>query len=244
MNFLLTNDDGYKNPYFEQTKEALKKYGEVYVSAPMVQRSGASCSLKLDGPKKVLYLDDKSIAIDGTPADCVSMGLEYFKNVKFDYVVSGTNEGLNISYDTIFSGTVGAVLVASSLGLKGLALSACFNETPSQVYNKTIDALDFVFKNNLFEHAIILSINYPIKEYEKGLGFKLGHIYNSPTIDFVKFDGELVDSERLYSIKRGVLKDSDAYYTNSGYYSITPLSITYEDNKQSKILEKVLEELN
>ena len=244
MKFLLTNDDGFRSQYFQKTKEALLKFGEVYVAAPMTQRSGASVSLNLDDQKRVMALDDKTLIIDGTPADCVGMGLEYFKKIKFDYVVSGTNQGLNVSYDTLYSGTIGATLVAASLGFKALALSATYDDKPEKIYNKTIEVIDFVFKNKLFDHAVILSVNYPVRKYEKGLGFKLGHIYNSPTIDVVSFDGELAKANRLCNVERGVEHDSDAYFTSNGYYSITPLSVTLENHSQSQLLEKVLEELN
>ena len=241
MKILLVNDDGYTHPHFIKTKEVLEKYADVYVSAPLTQRSGASMSINMENKFPIEIIDDKSIAVASTPADCVSTGLFYFHDVKFDLVVSGTNDGYNASYDTLFSGTLGATLVARMSGIKAIALSADFNE--ANIEEKIDEAISFIFKNHLMDYADILSVNFPRPKFKKGLGFKIGHIYNEPLSDSVTFKDDMAFSNRVH-IDRGVIDDSDYYYVNNGYYSITPISATFEDKKSSSKLEDLINSLD
>ncbi|MGK0476225.1 MAG: 5'-nucleotidase, partial [Oleispira sp.] len=76
MAFLLSNDDGAHAPGLAQLSASLKEAGyECHIIAPDRDRSGVSNSLTLDRPLHPLYLDNGFIAINGTPTDCVHLGL-------------------------------------------------------------------------------------------------------------------------------------------------------------------------
>ena len=60
---------------------------------------------------------------DGTPTDCVRVGLLGGLAVGADLVVSGINHGANVADDVVYSGTVGAALEAAVLGTSALCLS-------------------------------------------------------------------------------------------------------------------------
>jgi 5'-nucleotidase len=65
----------------------------------------------------------KIYAVDGTPADCVKLGLaECFKTPP-DWVIAGINPGSNIGIDINYSGTVGAAREGALNGISGLAAS-------------------------------------------------------------------------------------------------------------------------
>ena len=54
MRILLSNDDGYFAPGLRHLAEALPQVGEITVVAPERDRSGASNSLTLDRPLKLV----------------------------------------------------------------------------------------------------------------------------------------------------------------------------------------------
>ena len=113
MNILLVNDDGYKCEGINILFNKLQKYGNVIMVAPKEFMSAKSCSLTLKSSLEFKEFDKNKYYLSGFPADCVSFAFWYFKDIKFDLVVSGCNDGPNISYDTLYSGTIGACLQAS-----------------------------------------------------------------------------------------------------------------------------------
>ncbi len=127
---LLTNDDGIQSPGLWAAAEALSKLGFVHVAAPRDQFSGAGRSLPIttDGviqPQEV-YVDGKTwqvYAVGGTPAQTVLHGVLEILPEKPALVVSGINYGENLGTGITASGTVGAALEASALGLPALAIS-------------------------------------------------------------------------------------------------------------------------
>ena len=75
MNILVTNDDGIGAPGIKALAEALTELGDVIVVAPDRERSAAGHSLTLHSPLRVFELRDRWFAVDGTPTDCVNMGI-------------------------------------------------------------------------------------------------------------------------------------------------------------------------
>ena len=63
------------------------------------------------------------LACDGTPSDCVRIGLLGVRGAAPDLVVSGVNCGANMGADVTYSGTVGAALEAALRGRPALAFS-------------------------------------------------------------------------------------------------------------------------
>jgi 5'-nucleotidase len=122
---LVTNDDGIHSPGIVALAEALEAIGDVTVVAPAHEMSAASRSLTLGRPLRVDRIDDRHFAVDGTPADCVTLAM----NLIFDggdapvLVVSGINKGGNLGEDVTYSGTVAGALEASVYGLPGIAVS-------------------------------------------------------------------------------------------------------------------------
>jgi 5'-nucleotidase len=122
---LVTNDDGIHSPGIVALAEALAEIGEVTVVAPAHEMSAASRSLTLARPLRVDRIDDRHYAVDGTPADCVTlaMNLIFADGDLPTLVVSGINKGGNLGEDVTYSGTVAGALEASVYGLPGIAVS-------------------------------------------------------------------------------------------------------------------------
>ncbi|MFC2088978.1 5'/3'-nucleotidase SurE, partial [Calditrichota bacterium] len=60
---------------------------------------------------------------NGTPADCVKLGIRCLMDERPDIVVSGINQGPNTAINIIYSGTVSAAAEAVIMGIPALALS-------------------------------------------------------------------------------------------------------------------------
>jgi 5'-nucleotidase len=123
MKILVTNDDGIHAPGIHCLAEALKKVGEVAVVAPDRERSAVGHALTLHHPLRALHLGPNMFAVDGTPTDCVNLGIHNLLSFKPDIVVSGINRGANLGDDVTYSGTVAAAMEATLMGIPSFAVS-------------------------------------------------------------------------------------------------------------------------
>lgn len=137
---LVTNDDGVASPGLAALVRGVAGPGRrVVVAAPASDQSGTSAAVAPrppDGvriePVSVPGLEgpgfDELIAysVDGPPALAVlgaRLGELGGSAASASVVASGINLGRNTGVAVLFSGTVGAALAASNLGLSGLAMS-------------------------------------------------------------------------------------------------------------------------
>lgn len=123
MNILVTNDDGIHAAGIRALAEAMKELGMVTVVAPDRERSAAGHSLTLNSPLRIFELHKGWYAVDGTPTDCVNMGVHSMLPATPDLVVSGINHGANLGDDVTYSGTVAAAMEATLMGIPAIAFS-------------------------------------------------------------------------------------------------------------------------
>lgn len=124
MRILVANDDGIYSPGIAALAQVAKKFGDVRVVAPDVERSSAGHSITpsrplLYKPTRLQNLD--AYRVNGTPADCVALGVYHWEHV--DVVLSGVNLGTNLGNSVWHSGTLAAAKQAVLFGLRGLAFS-------------------------------------------------------------------------------------------------------------------------
>jgi 5'-nucleotidase len=131
---LLTNDDGLSSPGLLALARAMRSVAETFVVAPEQERSAASHSITLHKPLRAVggTLGDTGVpawATNGTPADCVVLGVLDLLGTPPDVVVSGINVGANLGMDLIYSGTVSGAVEAVLFGIPAIAISvASFTE--------------------------------------------------------------------------------------------------------------------
>jgi 5'-nucleotidase len=144
VRILVTNDDGVRAPGLAALTRALVAWAdaevgdgpgsphEVIVVAPSSNYSGASAAVGsvtdgmtityqravVDGAGTV-----EAYGLDASPALSVIAGALGAVGPKPDLVVSGINHGVNVGRSVLHSGTVGAALTASQLGISALAVS-------------------------------------------------------------------------------------------------------------------------
>ena len=178
MALMLSNDDGVHAPGLRTLAQALEQAGHVIkVVAPDRDRSGASNSLTLDRPLHPIELDNGHITVNGTPTDCVHLGINAFFNRQCERVISGINAGANLGDDVLYSGTVAAAMEGRFLEKTPIAISLTgkqYFETAAQVL---LDLLPQLEQLQLAPHSVI-NINVPDRPYDQLQGVevtRLGH---------------------------------------------------------------------
>lgn len=125
MRFLIANDDGIYSPGLAILASVAKRFGDVQVVAPDVEQSAASQSISVSRPltyRPTRVIEGvESYRVNGTPADCVALGLHQRSDV--DVVLSGVNLGPNLGNGIWHSGTLAAARQAAMLGVRGIAFS-------------------------------------------------------------------------------------------------------------------------
>ena len=171
MRILLSNDDGYFAPGLAALAEALSALAEIVVVAPERDRSGASNSLTLDRPLQVRRSHNGYFYVNGTPTDCVHLGVTGLLDKLPDMVVSGINHGANMGDDTIYSGTVAAATEGFLLGIPSIAISLASRSagnfaTAGRVAREIVER----FTRRPFNHPVLLNVNVPDVPYDQLAG--------------------------------------------------------------------------
>src|SRR5438477_4931765 len=120
---LLTNDDGVHAPGLTALEQALAELGDAYVLAPEREHSACGHALTLHRPLRVERLAERRFAVNGTPSDCVNLGVLGFLPERPALIASGINHGSNLGDDVTYSGTVSAAMEGTLLGVPSLAVS-------------------------------------------------------------------------------------------------------------------------
>ena len=125
---LVTNDDGIHAQGLGALAEAMEPLGEVYVVAPDREQSAVGHALTLHRPLRVDKVGERRFAVNGTPSDCVNLGVLGLLPEPPVFVVSGINHGSNLGDDVTYSGTVSAAMEGTLLGVPSMAVSQAEGE--------------------------------------------------------------------------------------------------------------------
>ncbi len=128
---LLTNDDGIDSPGLFAMAEAIEELGELLIVAPATQQTSMGRSFPRTEnlgviKEKKIFINGKrqcGYGICGSPAYAVDCGVLELAQRKPDICLSGINYGENLGTNLTCSGTVGAVLEASTHQISGIAFS-------------------------------------------------------------------------------------------------------------------------
>lgn len=225
---LLTNDDGYFASGIKSLAKGLQDLADVYIVAPDREKSATSLALTLHHPLRVKEIKPRTLAVDGTPADCVYLAMEKLLPRKPDLILSGINHGPNLGQqDVAYSGTVAGAVQGTFFGVPSLALSCLTDLERRFDFDYAADlarSLAEYFLAHRIPAGITLNVNVPPAPY-KGLRITtLGQKRYAPEIL------EARDPRHLpyYWIGMGhpvPLGDgqSDIEATKNGFLSITPL---------------------
>ena len=255
-NILITNDDGFNAKGLIKLVEALRPIANLTIIAPANEKSASSHSMTLTKPMKLIGLDDDFYKLDdGTPTDCIFVGLNsIFENKKPDLVISGINIGSNMGEDTTYSGTVGGASEAVLQGVPSIAISQVIDEKIKankngweyELATKTIiDIVKKIFENKFpLTERKLLNINIPPCTIDACNGIKITnagyreygndlHRYRSPRGEEVYWIGL---HPLLWQKQDG--KESDFEAIKDNFVSITPIELDMTSYDDIKNLQK------
>ncbi len=139
MKILVSNDDGIFSPGLVALAEVASQFGDVMIFAPDFEQSAMGHAITIQRPLQYhrvrLLKEFEAYRVNGTPADCVAMGLYHWGGA--DLVLSGINLGSNLGNDIWHSGTVAAAKQGVLLGVRAVAFSQVINgEEPAYAGQK------------------------------------------------------------------------------------------------------------
>ena len=182
MRVLVSNDDGVDAPGLRILAEGLRAAGhDVLVVAPDRDRSGASNSLTLDMPLRVVQRAADTWCVHGTPTDCVHVAITGMLELEPDIVVSGINTTANLGDDVIYSGTVAAAMEGRFLGLPAVAMSLARGDADERHYATAARAAVEIIARLLVDPLpadTILNVNVPDLAWGDVAGFEVTRLGN------------------------------------------------------------------
>lgn len=230
MRILLSNDDGYLADGLAVLAQALRTVAQVEVVAPERDRSGASNSLTLTRPLRLRRAPNGFYYVDGTPTDCVHLGVTGLMEREPDMVLAGINRGANLGDDVLYSGTVAAAVEGRFLGAPAMAISLVGQEghhfdSAAEVALQLLHRL----RNDPLPADTILNVNVPDLPLERIIGFqatRLGHRHKSePVIRAHDPAGEPIYWVGPPGAEADAGPGTDFHAVRGGYVSVTPLHV-------------------
>jgi 5'-nucleotidase len=242
MRILLSNDDGVHAAGLMAMYKELKKLGDVWVVAPLQEKSTTGHSLTLHKPLRLIETQKDFYGVSGSPADCIYLGIQEIIKKVPDLVVSGINRGANLGQDVYYSGTVSAAREACILGIPSLAVSLAVDfkkRKPESALHYATAAKTAVkilrsLKSSPLPKHTLFNLNVPDCPINKIKGVKLarqGFRFYSGNI-LRRTDHRGKDYFWVGGQYKGFhnQEDTDCVVVEEGYASLTPLKLDCTDN--------------
>jgi len=251
MNILVTNDDGIDSPGILALAQAMKEIGNVTVIAPDRQQSAVGHALTVSAPLRAVPFqrngDMFGFAVNGTPADCVKLGVSTLLAIKPDLVVSGINHGANTAVNVMYSGTVSAATEAMMIGIPALAVSLT-SFSPDAEMSVAADYAKRVAGSMLewgLQKDTILNMNVPAISREEVKGMRITRLSNSYWDD--SYDSRKDPMGREYHWIVGTYRvpeeadiETDDGAVRNGWVSLTPVHYDLTHRKEVERLQSLI----
>lgn len=230
MRILISNDDGIYSPGIVHLAKAAARFGEVRIVAPDIEQSSMSHAITASRPlrfKRIHIGQFDAYSVNGTPADCVALGMHRWGHV--DLVLSGINLGLNLGNSVWHSGTLAAAKQAALLGARGIAFSTIVTDK----HEPDFSALEpYVAKvlDLLMPRKTLCLINVNLPEKPKGIRWTRQSVRH--------YDGKVVPDKDPMGRSifwftviplEGAVKGTDRWAIEHNWVSITPLRLDLTD---------------
>ncbi len=202
MNILISNDDGVFAPGILAAKQAVEDLANVTVVAPDENNSsvGRRMTLFKHLEIKTVELEDGSEAysVSGSPADAVIVGAEYVMDDKPDLVITGINQGVNISCDITSSGTVCAAFEAVSLGIPAIAASLFMDPKTSYKQDENGEwylDYDFSLAKRVLHDIVLKIINEGFPDGVDLFNLNVPSNYESEDVKITRLSDKMIDKK-------------------------------------------------
>jgi 5'-nucleotidase len=246
LKILISNDDGIHSPGIYALVQELKKIGEVTVIAPLTGQSAVGHAITMKIPLRITEYYRNSeffgYAIDGTPADCIKIGIRNIMKKPPDIVLSGINVGANTAISIIYSGTVSAAREAAIMDIPSIAVSVTSHEAKHYEYAAKLSAkLAVMAVKNKLTTGTLLNVNVPDVPEEEIVGIlltqqgksKWDDIYEERKDPYGKkyywLTGDLIQLDKTL--------ETDQFAVRNNYVSITPVHFDLTDYATYEIMK-------
>ncbi|MEM6903231.1 MAG: 5'/3'-nucleotidase SurE [Pseudomonadota bacterium] len=175
---LITNDDGIEAEGLACLgRIAAQLSRDVWTFAPASEASGVGHAMTLHRPLRIREMGERVYTVDGTPTDCVLLAInDLLPRQKPDLVLSGVNQGANIGDDVTYSGTIGAAMEATLLGIPAVALSQCYDRSAGTPHWPTAETFGPLVIAKLLEQpwpdGTLYNVNFPACAPEEVKGIR------------------------------------------------------------------------
>jgi 5'-nucleotidase len=244
LNILVTNDDGIQSEGIVALAKALREIGDVFVVAPDREKTAVAHSLTLHRPLRVEKIKKGYWTVDGTPADCVYLGVNAILPNPPQLIVAGINKGGNMGDDVTYSGTVSAASEGTLLGIPSFAISldARSHFKFHGAARFAVKVARYIAKKGL-PRDTFLNINVPNIDEKKIKSYKItrqGRWNQNGNAVVEKVDPR---GKKYYWIaggRQGFAQrgDTDIEAVSDFYISITPLHLNLTDDASIGVLKK------
>jgi 5'-nucleotidase len=233
MRILVTNDDGIYSPGIAALAAVATAFGEVRIVAPDVERSSAGQSITSSRPltyKPTPLMGVEAYRVNGTPADCVALGMYNWDKV--DLVLSGINLGTNLGNATWHSGTLAAAKQAALFGLRGIAFSTPVSEDEPDfdvLKPWAVEVLELLVPTR---ELCLVNVNLPVSR-PRGMRWTRQSVRH--------YDGKIVPGKDPMGRNHfwftvvpmePAEEGTDRWAVEHGYVSVTPLRLDLTDHEQ------------
>ena len=255
MNILVTNDDGIGSKGLRALAKAMSRVGQVTVIAPDKERSGVGSGLSLHKAINISKVTSSipgicAYAIDGTPTDCVMLGINRLLHTKIDLVVSGINSGPNIGRDILCSGTVMATLQAYYRQIPSMAVSL-YPKTRDEELNfdfaaEIAEKLALNIKSDRLKTDAILNVNVPNLPKHQIKGILTTRTADTGYVKLSKVKGDNIVNYNLELDKlfnSGLEEGTDIWAIHAGYISISLLRFEVNHHEDVPTITECLKEI-
>lgn len=232
---LLTNDDGYTSPGIEALARNLKRIVRVFIVAPDRERSAIGHGLTFFHPIRAHKVkDDDDLVIyksDGTPTDCVLLGIHQLMESPPALIISGINRGPNLGDDVTYSGTVAAAMEGAIQAVPSMAVSLnTIDEFDYDTAARFATGMAEILLRNKLPDGVFFNVNIPAIDFSliKGveITFQGRSIYHQKIVkrvdpkgcNYYWVTGATPDGESI--------EGSDFWAVKNNYISITPLHLS------------------
>lgn len=232
---MITNDDGINAAGIKHLCRALKDHAEITIVAPAVEQSAVGLSVTIRSPLRIQKTEwehgIKAWSINGTPADCVKMGLSIILDEQPDYIFSGINRGTNSGRNVLYSGTVGGAIESVMKDVPAVAFSCYdFADTNYAEIEQFIPLMLKHVQQHPLPKGTLLNVNFPSHIHGAVKGFRMtrqgmqfwaeqpskrehpaeGHDYYWLGARLAQFDEH---------------EESDIHWLNQGYATAVPVHV-------------------
>ncbi len=240
MKILISNDDGISSPGLSALANELKKIGDVTIVAPITEQSAVGHAITMKYPLRITDFYKNSdffgYAVDGTPADCIKIGIRNIMKQPPDIVVSGINLGSNTAINIIYSGTVSAAREAAIMDVPSIAVSVTSHKAKDFGFAARFSSqlAKMVAKNKL-PAGTLLNVNVPDLPEDQIAGVRLTQQGKSKWDDIYE---ERKDpyGQKYYWLTGNLIEHdntlkTDQFAIRKNYVSVTPIHFDLTDYK-------------